>query len=131
MICAIAADIHGKNHHLDGSFMNHVTTMELVTPTGVFEVTPASDPEVFWATAGAMGLTGMVTKATVTMMPIETSYVTVDTDEGPGKYNPEKMPQLKPAFAKDGTVTPANDRTFRFGTNAPTLRLEGLTIAGV
>jgi decaprenylphospho-beta-D-ribofuranose 2-oxidase len=77
---AIAADIHGKNHHADGSFCRHVSSVTLATPTGVHEVSPDNDPELFWATAGGMGLTGIVTSARVSMRKVETSWMRVDTE---------------------------------------------------
>ena len=77
---AIAADVHGKNHHIDGSFGRHVKEMRLVTPSGALTISPSNDPELFWATIGGMGLTGVVTWASLTMMPIETNQVRVDTE---------------------------------------------------
>ncbi|HVA04222.1 MAG TPA: FAD-binding oxidoreductase [Acidimicrobiales bacterium] len=77
---AIAADIHGKNHHRDGSFCSYVTRLSLATPSGRVEVSPQSDPDLFWATAGGMGLTGIVVDATVQMVRIETATMRVDTE---------------------------------------------------
>ncbi len=77
---AIAADIHGKNHHRVGSWCQAVRSIRLLIPSGeILTVTPESDPALFWATAGGMGLTGVIIDATFNCPPIETSLLSVDT----------------------------------------------------
>lgn len=78
---AIGCDIHGKNHHMDGSFGRHVVAFDLLQADGtVHTVTPDTDPQTFWATTGGMGLTGIVLAATIALMPVQTSWMSVDTD---------------------------------------------------
>ncbi|WP_137161892.1 FAD-binding oxidoreductase [Blastococcus sp. CCUG 61487] len=81
---AIGADIHGKNHHVAGSFAQHVRWLDLLTADGeVRRVSPEQEPDVFWATAGGMGLTGVILRAQVQLKRIETSRCLVDTDRTP------------------------------------------------
>lgn len=78
---AIGSDIHGKNHHSAGSFGNHVRSMDLLTADGVVRtITAESDPELFWATIGGCGLTGIILRATIEMTPTETAYFIADGD---------------------------------------------------
>jgi decaprenylphospho-beta-D-ribofuranose 2-oxidase len=77
---AIAADVHGKNHHRVGSFARHVRWFDLVLPSGEqVHVTPEGDPTLFWATAGGMGLTGIILRAAIQLTRVETARVRVDT----------------------------------------------------
>jgi decaprenylphospho-beta-D-ribofuranose 2-oxidase len=81
---AVAADVHGKDHHRVGSFGSQVTSLTLALPDGtVRNVDPARDPELFWATTGGMGLTGVIVEVTFPCPPIETSTVLVDTTTHP------------------------------------------------
>ena len=77
---AIAADVHGKNHHVAGSFARHVRSFDILLPGGELRtVTEDSDPELFWATAGGMGLTGLVVRAVIQLKRVATSRLRVDT----------------------------------------------------
>lgn len=81
---AIAADVHGKNHHKDGSFRSSVDWVDVMDATGV--VTRCShldNPWLFDHTLGGMGLTGIITKAAIRLKPVETAWIRQTTHPAP------------------------------------------------
>ncbi|MEU0544450.1 FAD-binding oxidoreductase [Nocardia sp. NPDC005978] len=98
---AIASDIHGKNHHSHGSFGNHVRSMDLLTADGTIRtLTPdGPDAELFWATVGGMGLTGIIVRARIRMKHTETAYFIVDNDR---TDNLEQTMELLTGGSDDG-----------------------------
>jgi decaprenylphospho-beta-D-ribofuranose 2-oxidase len=75
---AAAADVHGKNHDRHGSFGDHVQWFDLLTADGeTRRVSAGSDPELFAATIGGMGLTGIIRAVCFRMLPQATPFVRV------------------------------------------------------
>lgn len=71
---AFASNIHGKNHHLEGSFAEQVAWIELRLPTGAALRLEPQEP-LFWATAGGMGLTGIIETVALRLERIPSSWV--------------------------------------------------------
>lgn len=96
---AIAADVHGKNHHSDGTFGMFVDEITLMIGDGsLVTCSPTNDPELFWATIGGMGLTGIIRTATFRLRPVETAYYDVTY---------KRLGNLDELF---GTLTETNDQ---------------------
>jgi FAD/FMN-containing dehydrogenase len=73
---AIANDVHGKNHHRDGSFGHHVPRLELLRSDGArLECGPERNADMFRATVGGLGLTGLVTWAEVQLVPVRGPWI--------------------------------------------------------
>lgn len=73
---AIANDIHGKNHHRAGSFGNHLRRFELLRSTGERLVcSPCENPELFAATIGGLGLTGLITWAEFSLPRVPSPFL--------------------------------------------------------
>ena len=73
---AIASDVHGKNHHKDSSFSKYVQSFDiLLSNNKVVTVSPIILPDLFKATCGGMGLTGIILNATIKLKKIETSFI--------------------------------------------------------
>jgi len=73
---AVANDVHGKNHEKVGSFGQHVRWLDILLPSGdVVRVSPAERPELFAATLGGIGLTGVVLAVCFRMTPVPSNAV--------------------------------------------------------
>lgn len=73
---AVASDVHGKNHHVDGSFSNHILEMEIVLASKESVIcTPQIHADLFEATCGGMGLTGVISRVRFQLKKIETSFI--------------------------------------------------------
>jgi decaprenylphospho-beta-D-ribofuranose 2-oxidase len=78
---AIASDVHGKNHHRDGTFSRHVRSMVLLAGSGERRtLTRDATPQEFAATAGGMGLTGVLLEATVALTRIQTGWIAAELE---------------------------------------------------
>jgi len=76
---AIAADVHGKNHHADGTFGRFVDEIRLLTPgRGMRVCSRRVEGDAFRATLGGMGLTGAIVSARIRLMRVESAWMSVD-----------------------------------------------------
>lgn len=77
---ALACDVHGKSHHRTGTFGAQTVSLDLVTADGALHtVSPEKDPELFWATIGGLGLTGVIVAATLRTIEVGSAWMSVDT----------------------------------------------------
>ena len=77
---AIASDVHGKNHHIAGTFGKHVISLTILLGTGeVITISPHDHADLFHATCGGMGLTGVIISATIQLFPIRSSFINQKT----------------------------------------------------
>lgn len=72
---AVASDVHGKNHHIGGSFGNYVLEMTLNLNGTTITLSPEVESDLFFATIGGMGLTGFIEKVTFKLIEIQSSYI--------------------------------------------------------
>ncbi|BAC09732.1 tll2180 [Thermosynechococcus vestitus BP-1] len=72
----IAADVHGKNHHKEGSFVQSLDWLDLLTSGGqIYRCSPSEHRDLFYWTVGGMGLTGVILRAAFRLRPIDTAWI--------------------------------------------------------
>lgn len=90
---AMACNVHGKNHFRNGDFAEHVLSMQLILPSGeAVECSPTRHADLFWATAGGMGMTGVIESLTMKLKPIRSASLSSTT------YRVESLSDMVAAF---------------------------------
>jgi len=111
----VAADVHGKNHHHDGSFGEHVLAIEMFQADGSRVKCSASEnAELFWATVGGMGMTGIIGEVTIKLILLQTPYMQVQHYRA---ENLEQMFKLLQSPARDDRYTVAWIDSMEKGAN--------------
>ena len=121
---AIASDVHGKSHPRDGSFARHVVSFTLCTPAdGPLLVSAERHPELFHATLGGMGLTGVVVEATLRLAPLRNPRAVADID---------RLDTLELARRRGSgrAVPPLHDRVGRSAQRGRRVRARGAHALG-
>lgn len=78
---AIASDVHGKNHHANGSMGEFVVDLHLLTASGaIVRCSRDENTDLFWATIGGMGLTGVILDARIRLQRVDTAYMNVQNE---------------------------------------------------
>ncbi len=73
---AVAADVHGKNHHVVGSFCNHVYWLDVMTADkGIVRCSPQQNSDLFYATCGGFGLTGIILTVSLQMVRVPSMWI--------------------------------------------------------
>ena len=73
---AVASDVHGKNHHLEGSISNHIISLEIMLADGsTVSCSRTNNKDLFWATCGGMGLTGIILSVKFMLKPIKSAFI--------------------------------------------------------
>jgi decaprenylphospho-beta-D-ribofuranose 2-oxidase len=76
----VAADIHGKNHHRDGCFGQHVLSVKMRVASGrILDCSPTEETDLFRATIGGMGLTGHILEVTVRLKKIPSPWIAFES----------------------------------------------------
>ena len=113
---AIANDIHGKAHHIDGSFVNCVISFTILLADGtVLEASRTENSDLFWANFGGLGLLGVILKAKLNDLPAKLKADPLKI-HSTGKL---AVPFFLPSFALNGLTVRLLNRVIAFVQNSP------------
>lgn len=98
----VASDVHGKNHHVAGCFGQHVRSLRMRVADGrILEVNPQSEPELFYATQGGMGLTGHLLEVEIQLVRAPSPWILYESQRM------DSIDALLPALVEAGRTWPS------------------------